>query len=174
VSGRSEAGVAAYLALGSNLGDRARSLSTALRRLAGHPDVDLLEVSSVYETDPVGPPPQGAYYNAAAKLRTRLTPLTLLAFFQRIEAESGRVRNGTRNAARTLDLDLLLYGQEQIGEPGLVVPHPRMQERSFVLEPLAELAPRLQHPALGATIAELAAAVRDPAGVRRISVVLEF
>lgn len=156
----------AYVAIGTNLGDRDAHLALALRRLAALPDTELVAVSPVYETDPVGPPPQGPYLNAAVHLRTRLAPRALLDALLAIEQEAGRVR-GVRDAPRTLDLDLLLYGDQVLDEPGLVVPHPRLAERPFVLEPLTAIAPTLVHPTRGETIATLAARVRDPRAVRR-------
>lgn len=155
----------AYVSIGTNLGDRDAHLALALRRLAALPDTELVAASPVYETDPVGPPPQGPYLNAAVHLRTRLSPRALLDALLAIEQEAGRVR-GVRDAARTLDLDLLLYGDQVLDEPGLVVPHPRLAERPFVLEPLAALAPDRVHPTRGETIATLAARVRDPRAVR--------
>jgi 2-amino-4-hydroxy-6-hydroxymethyldihydropteridine diphosphokinase len=155
----------AYVAIGTNLGDRDAHLALALRRLAALPDTELVAVSPVYETDPVGPPPQGPYLNAAVHLRTRLAPRALLDALLAIEQEAGRVR-GVRDAPRTLDLDLLLYGDQVLDEPDLVVPHPRLAERPFVLEPLAALAPDRVHPTRHETIATLAARVRDPRAVR--------
>ena len=126
----------------------------------------MVAVSPIYETDPVGPPPQGPYLNAVAHLRTRLAPRALLEALLAIEREAGRARS-VRDAARTLDLDLLLHGDRIVDEPGLVLPHPRLAARAFVLEPLAALAPDLRHPTLGEPIASLAARVRDPRAVRR-------
>jgi 2-amino-4-hydroxy-6-hydroxymethyldihydropteridine diphosphokinase len=157
----------AYVAIGTNLGDRAAHLALARRRLSALPQSELVAVSPVFETDPVGPPPQGPYLNAVAHLRTRLAPRALLAALLAIEREAGRVR-GARDAARTLDLDLLLHGERVVDEPGLVLPHPRLAGRAFVLEPLAALAPALVHPTLGEPIATLAARVRDPRAVRRL------
>lgn len=155
----------AYVSIGTNLGDRDAYLALALRRLGELPDTELVAVSPVFETDPVGPPPQGTFLNAAAHLRTRLAPHALLDALLAIEREAGRVRS-VRNAARSLDLDLLLYADLVLDDPGLTLPHPRLAERPFVLEPLAALAPALLHPTLGAPIRELAARVRAPHAVR--------
>jgi 2-amino-4-hydroxy-6-hydroxymethyldihydropteridine diphosphokinase len=160
-------GVQAFVALGSNLGERESHLAgsiAALRRTRG---VAVLAVSLVYETDPVGPPPQGPYLNAVARLRTSLSPRALLERLQAIEVAAGRTRARGRNTARSLDLDLLFYGEEKIHEPGLEVPHPRLHQRAFVLEPLCDLAPDWIHPTLQQRVADLALRVRDPAAVRR-------
>jgi 2-amino-4-hydroxy-6-hydroxymethyldihydropteridine diphosphokinase len=159
----------AYVALGSNLGDRAQHLERALRALRAVPGVLRVERSAVYETDPVGPPPQGPYLNAVARLTTRLEPHDLLDHLMRIEREAGRVRGAKRDLPRSLDLDLLLYGRRTVRTPELVVPRPRMHERAFVLEPFCDLAAALVHPTLGETIEALAERVRDPAAVRRIA-----
>lgn len=157
---------AAYVSIGTNLGDRAGNLVLALSALAALPGTRFEALSPVYETDPVGPPPQGPYLNAVARLATALAPRALLDALLAIERRAGRERAGVRDAARTLDLDLLLYGDRVIDEPGLAVPHPRLALRAFVLEPLAALAPALRHPVLGEDVAALAAKVRDPAAVR--------
>ena len=149
----------AYVGLGSNLGDRAAQLEAAVAGLAATPGARLLACSSLYETDPVGPPGQGPYLNAVVLLETSLAPRELLARLQELEAAAGRTRSGVRNEARTLDLDLLLYGERCVDEPGLVVPHPRLHERPFVLAPLRELAPEARHPRLGRRVGELAAAL---------------
>lgn len=158
--------VEAYVSIGTNLGDRDAHLALALRRLAELPETDVAGVSPVFETDPVGPPPQGPFLNAVVRLRTRLAPGALLAALLAIEREAGRTRGAERNAARTLDLDLLLHGDLVLDEPGLTLPHPRLAERAFVLEPLAALAPALVHPVSGVAIAELAARARSPRAVR--------
>jgi 2-amino-4-hydroxy-6-hydroxymethyldihydropteridine diphosphokinase len=159
----------AAISLGSNLGDRDAALVLALSRLQGTPGIEVVSTSGVYETDPVGPPPQGPYLNAAVRLRTHLGARPLLERLLAIEREAGRERSGTRDEARTLDLDLLLFGAHRIHEPGLVVPHPRLHERAFVLEPLHEIAAAWVHPVLGQPIEALAARVRDPRAVRRRS-----
>jgi 2-amino-4-hydroxy-6-hydroxymethyldihydropteridine diphosphokinase len=135
--------ITAYVALGSNLGDREAHLAHAVAALRATCGVEVRALSSIRETQPVGGPPQGAFLNAVVELRTELSARTLLERLLEIEAEAGRERGPLRNAPRTLDLDLLIYGDQRIDEPGLVVPHPRMHERAFVLEPLAEIAPEL-------------------------------
>jgi 2-amino-4-hydroxy-6-hydroxymethyldihydropteridine diphosphokinase len=157
--------VDAYVALGSNLGDREAHLRAALAALRARPEIEVAAVSRVYQTAPVGPPPQGPYLNAVVRLRTRLAPRGLLDCLLEIEAARGRQREGGRWSARTLDLDLLFYGSLVLDEPGLRVPHPRLHERNFVLEPLCDVAPDLVHPRLGKTVEELARSVRDPAAV---------
>ena len=154
-----------YVALGSNLGDRHAQLRAAVEALGSIETTEVVGVSPVYETDPVGPPPQGPDLNAVARLRTGLPPSALLARLLEIETGAGRVRR-ERNAARCLDLDLLFYGDCAIREPGLVVPHPRLHERAFVLEPLCDLAPEFVHPLLGVRVDALARRVRDPRAVR--------
>ncbi len=146
-------GVSVIVGLGSNLGDRNENMGRALdllRELAG---VNLLRVSRLRETDPVGGPPQGKYLNAVAEVETVIAPRELLARFHEIEANLGRVRT-VRDGPRPIDLDILFYGDEMIKEPGLEIPHPRMLEREFVLEPLAELAPERRHPLTGNTVRE--------------------
>lgn len=130
-----------YIALGSNLGDRAGHIDTAVRELADGGDVRVLAVSSLHETEPVGGPPgQPLYLNAAVELATTLGPRELLQRLRSIEQRHGRERY-VPNAARTLDLDLLLYRDRVVDEPDLTVPHPRMWERRFVMDPLAEICP---------------------------------
>jgi 2-amino-4-hydroxy-6-hydroxymethyldihydropteridine diphosphokinase len=145
-----------YIGLGSNLGDRQQHLETAKRSLDALPETRLLRTSEAHETDPVGQEDQGAFLNAVAELDTRLGPWMLLEQLRRIERESGRQRHTeTRWGPRTLDLDLLLYGDRVIDHAGLTVPHPRMMERRFVLGPLVELAPEAVHPKLKRTAKEL-------------------
>jgi len=129
--------VRAILGIGSNLGDRLANLQGAVDALTATDGVDVVAVSAVYETDPVGPE-QPDYLNAAVAVDTTLDPHALLDVGQRLEAEAHRVR-GERWGPRTLDVDVLFYGDERIDEPDLVVPHPRWAERDFVLAPLADL-----------------------------------
>jgi 2-amino-4-hydroxy-6-hydroxymethyldihydropteridine diphosphokinase len=158
----------AHVALGANLGDRAGAIERALGALQATPGVRIVVVSRFWETAPVGPP-QPAYLNAAAVLDTELDALALLARLHEIERAAGRTRSEQRNLPRTLDLDLLLFGGLVLDAPELVVPHPRMHERAFVLEPLAEIAGDVLHPVLGETIAALAARVRDVEKARPIA-----
>ena len=165
-TGDREGGVAAYLGLGSNIGARTDHLAFALRRLR---DLGRLEeVSGVYETDPVGYQRQPRFLNLVARLRTSLDPEELLEGVRAIEEERGRERR-FRNAPRTLDIDILLYGDRVVAEPELQVPHPRMAERAFVLVPLLELDPEIADPRTGVRYAELEAADPSPSqGVERV------
>lgn len=158
----------AYLALGANLGDRLATFRQARAALNQHPDIEVLCASSIYETDPVGGPVgQGAYLNAVLGVRTNLGPEDLLAAGQAVEDHFGR-RREQHWGPRTLDIDLLFYGEATCSGPELTLPHPRLQQRRFVLAPLLELAPELRHPLLGLTIRALHARLDDPSGVRRL------
>lgn len=155
-----------FIALGSNLGDRAAHLRAAidgLARLGSH-----VRVSPFYETEPVGYLDQGPFLNGAMCMETILAPAELLRAMLAIEAGHGRVRD-IKNGPRTLDLDLILYGDLVLETPELVVPHPRLQERAFVLVPLCDLAPERIHPLLGATMSELLARL-GPQAYRRVSI----
>ena len=145
-----------YIGLGSNLGDREGFLRRALELLRVEPEIDVTAVSSVRETDPVGLVDQPRFLNAVARVETDLAPRELLDRMLAAERELGRRRDGPRFGPRTIDLDLLLYGDEQIEEPGLEIPHPRLAERRFVLEPLAELDAALEVPGRGPIRALLA------------------
>jgi 2-amino-4-hydroxy-6-hydroxymethyldihydropteridine diphosphokinase len=158
----------AYVGLGSNLGEPCDQVLAALEELANLPGCTLLARSSLYATTPVGPIPQPDYVNAAAALSTRLSPLGLLAALQGVEQSHGRERDGPRWGPRTLDLDLLIYGRQQLRQPGLELPHPEIHRRAFVLVPLAQIAPeRLEIPGLGQLADLLAACPADPR-MRRI------
>jgi 2-amino-4-hydroxy-6-hydroxymethyldihydropteridine diphosphokinase len=141
--------VTSYIGLGSNLGDREEYLRRALELLRAEPDIDVTGVSSVRETDPVGILDQPRFLNAVARVETDLGPRRLLDRLLATERMLGRRRDGPRFGPRTIDLDLLLYGDEEIDEPGLTVPHPRLAERLFVVEPLHELDPALVVPGQG-------------------------
>lgn len=150
----------ALVGLGSNLGDRRAHLSDGLRRLEAVPGVTVERVSAFVETRPWGVADQPDFLNAAASLRTTLEPEPLLAELLRIEAACGRER-GRRWGPRTLDLDLLFFDDRVLSSADLVLPHPRLHCRGFVLEPLAQVAPDFRHPVLGRTVEELRADLRS-------------
>jgi 2-amino-4-hydroxy-6-hydroxymethyldihydropteridine diphosphokinase len=133
----------AYIGLGSNLGDRERLITEAAALIGA------VRLSTLIETEPWGYGNQPLFLNAVAELETRLTPRQLLDHLLDVERRLGRERVGPRWGPRTIDLDLLLYGDETIDEPGLVVPHPQLAKRDFVLQPLAELVPSLKIPGIG-------------------------
>jgi len=139
----------AYIGVGSNIGDRQANIDAAVRALGGVADIDVVAVSSVQQSRPVGGPAgQRDYLNAVVAILTTLGPRALLNTLRQIEQQLGR-RRVERWGPRTIDLDLLLYDQQVIDEEDLVVPHPRMHQRRFVMEPLAEIAPGAMHPVLG-------------------------
>jgi 2-amino-4-hydroxy-6-hydroxymethyldihydropteridine diphosphokinase len=139
-----------YIGLGANLGDRERTIASALRALDADERTSVLRSSAAIETDPVGYEDQPRFLNAAARLETTRSARELLDLLLATERELGRVRGvGPRYGPRTIDLDLLLFDNQTFDEPGLQVPHPRLHERRFVLEPLAELDPRLVVPGKG-------------------------
>jgi len=140
--------VTAFIALGANLGDPAAQIRSALCALAALPETTLVRASSFYLNPPAGNAAQPDYVNAVAMAQTGLAPRALLDRLLEIEREHGRVRDYP-NAPRTLDLDLVLYGEAAVSEPGLTVPHPRMLDRAFVLVPLAEIAPDARVPGRG-------------------------
>jgi 2-amino-4-hydroxy-6-hydroxymethyldihydropteridine diphosphokinase len=144
----------AYVGVGSNLGDRWAHLAHAARGLREEPRIALARASHVFDSAPVGPP-QPRYLNAVLELEVELPAPALLEALQRVEDAAGRTRSATRWAARTLDLDLLVLGTEVIRTPSLVVPHPGVVSRRFVLAPLAELCPDLVVPGTGQTVARL-------------------
>jgi 2-amino-4-hydroxy-6-hydroxymethyldihydropteridine diphosphokinase len=139
--------VRAFVGLGSNLGEREATIRRAVELLGERPGIEVLAVSTLRETDPVGYEDQPRFLNGAAALEVGLTPRALLDELLAIERQLGRDRSQEeRWGPRTIDLDLLLYGEETVDEPGLTVPHPRLAERQFVLEPLHELEPQLTLP----------------------------
>jgi len=127
-----------YIGIGSNLGDREKYIKNAIEKLKEIKGVEVKKVSNIYETEPVGGPKQGKYLNGVIGIETYLDPRELMIKLQEIEKQSGRIRS-VKNAPRTMDLDILLYGDKKIDEPGLNIPHPRMCEREFVMKPLKEI-----------------------------------
>lgn len=144
-----------YIALGANLGERRENIARAIEGLRAIEGIEVKKVSDLIETAAVGGPADSPpYLNGAAELQTTLAPRALLESLLEIEHQLGRIRR-ERWEPRLVDLDLLLYGQEIIDEPGLTVPHPLMHTRTFVLRPLAQIAPQAVHPAFRKTIAQL-------------------
>ena len=141
-------GTTAFVGIGSNLGDRETNLRRAIELLTAEDGIEVVAVSEVRETEPVGPVEQGPFLNGVVQVETTLPPGDLLERLLSVESRLGRVR-AERWGPRTIDLDLLLYGSERVDEPGLTVPHPRLHERRFALEPLLDLDPTLEIPELG-------------------------
>lgn len=154
-----------FLSLGSNIGDRAKNLRTAIAALADA-KVRVIRVSSFYETEPVDLSDQPWFLNCAVQVETELPPLDLLRALRGIESRMGS-KKLVPKGPRLIDLDILLYGEETIDTPELQVPHPRMLQRKFVLVPLAEIAPSLKHPSWKGTASQLLADLLDSSVVRR-------
>jgi len=151
----------AYIGLGSNLNDPVAQILQALKSLQALPATSVVRHSRLYRNPPLGPQDQPDYVNAVAAVSTELDAVGLLSAVQSIEREQGRTRDGGRWGPRTLDLDILVYGDTQIDQAGLRVPHPGIAERPFVLVPLAEIAPELHVPGLGAVASLLRAVDRS-------------
>ena len=159
----------AFLALGSNIGDRESNLRDAVNRLESH-EIHVLRRSSVYETAPQELLDQPWFLNAVVQVETSLFPMQLLARVREIERQMGR-RRVTPKGPRNIDIDILFYGRTVIATAELEVPHPRIAQRRFVLEPLAEIAPEFRHPMTGKTANEMLAAL-EPQGTRRLAITL--
>jgi 2-amino-4-hydroxy-6-hydroxymethyldihydropteridine diphosphokinase len=153
--------VTAYLGLGSNLGDRQANLDRALELLSQR--LRLEKISSIYDSEPVGDIEQPRFLNMACEVSTHLTPQGLLALAKGIESKMGRA--GPSGTPRPIDIDILFYSDQVVETPELVIPHPRLTERAFVLIPLVEIAPDLVHPVSGKTIKELLKAAKEVQGV---------
>jgi len=156
--------VMVHLGLGSNMGDRQENLDKALEFLSQR--LRMGKVSSIYDTEPVGDTDQPRFLNLVCQAHTRLEPMALLALAKGIENKLGRV--GKSGAPRIIDIDILLYGEQVIETPELVIPHPKMTERAFVLVPLDEIAPDLAHPVSGKTIRELLQEITEKQGVFKL------
>jgi 2-amino-4-hydroxy-6-hydroxymethyldihydropteridine diphosphokinase len=161
-----------YLSLGSNIGNREANLRTAIVALPAA-GIELIQVSSIYETEPVDYLDQAWFLNGVVEARTELEPFALLRALRKIETQMGSKKEFTKGP-RLIDLDILLYGNEAIATQDLQIPHPRMHLRRFVLVPLAEIAPDLRHPSWSGAVTDLLASVKDRGQVRCVSQSLFF
>jgi len=148
-----------YLGLGSNMGNRADNINAALKKLAQKKELDVLKISSFYETEPVGGPKQRKFLNAVAQIKTTLSPKALLKVLKTAEKKAGRSESNIKWGPRVIDLDILCYGNLILRSKQLRIPHPLMHERSFVLVPFKEIAPDFKHPVLKKTIRDLLSGV---------------
>ena len=146
-----------FIGVGSNEGDRLAHISRAVKALGAVDGVHVVQMAPIIETEPMGGPPQGLYLNTAVELDTVLAPRELLSVLKMIEQRLGRTPGSPRWGPRPIDLDILLYDEVVLNEPVVTIPHPRMHQRRFVLEPLAQLAPEAVHPILRLTVSELLA-----------------
>lgn len=144
-----------FLGVGSNEGDRLKHISQAIRQLSSINHLQVVQIAPIIETKPVGGPPQENYLNTVVEVETTLSPQELLAALKQIEQQQGRKLDAVRWSSRPIDLDILLYGDQVIKTSELEVPHPRLHQRRFVLEPLAQLSPEMVHPLLKRSIKEL-------------------
>lgn len=156
-----------FLLLGSNIGNRIEYIETAYNLISLRAGEIVLK-SSVYETEPWGNDNQQPYLNSVIEINTSLQAIDLLNVILSIETELGRVRDGIENQPRTIDIDILFYGDEIIELPGLIIPHPRLQQRNFALTPLMEIAPNFKHPRLNKSISELHISCSDTLWVKKI------
>ena len=162
---------AAYIGFGSNIGDRLKHLQNAIHALSKTEGINLQEISSVYKTDPVGYEAQGQFLNGVAAIQTSLSPLSLLHTLKEIETVIGR-QHRIRWGPREIDLDILIYGNLCVQTEKLVIPHPEMHLRDFVLVPLVEIAPDLVHPVFQETIQTLLERLEDDKSVTRTTFAL--
>jgi 2-amino-4-hydroxy-6-hydroxymethyldihydropteridine diphosphokinase len=153
-----------YLSLGSNLGSRDQNIEEAIKLIQSRIGV-IEKVSLIYESEAWGFFSENSFYNCCLSLRTQLNPLPLLDELLKIEKEMGRIRLGSGYSDRIIDIDLLFYGQQELDHPRLIIPHPSMGDRRFVMHPLAEIAPELLHPVTGKTVLEMLQECTDPGGV---------
>ena len=159
----------AYIGIGSNLGDRIERCQAAIRAISEIAGVTAIRVSLFYEAAPVPPASGGWFVNGVASMQTELTPGALLCELQRIERSMGRAAERARGEDRSIDLDLLLVGSQVVETPDLILPHPRLHQRRFVLVPLCELDPDLRHPVIGVTMRQLLDRLDDPSLVRLLA-----
>jgi len=162
-------GINSFIGVGANLGRPGEQCRDALRRVGERGGIDLLRAASLYRTEPLGNPDQPWFVNTVAEVRTTLSPSGLLSELMAIERAMGRQRSGRSAEPRPIDLDLLLYGQEVVAEADLVVPHPRMHERRFVLVPMNEIAAYVLHPAFGISMQGLLSRCRDSGRVEKMA-----